>query len=89
MLLKQDIMDRDFLKKATPLTDAEIDKVISQGGDPDDKDDDSRKGELCLIDNGKVVFVKVDYLVESEADVVETDIRKIQKMHEKRKEAAS
>lgn len=83
LLLKQDYQDRDFLKQATPLTDSQIDQVVSLGGDPNDSaESSSRKGEICLIDNNnKVVFIKVDYLTDSESRIVETDISKIQSMY--------
>lgn len=84
MLFKQDFQDREFIKKATPLTDSQIDQVVTLGGDSEDEDEkNARKGEMCLIDNGKVVFVKVDYLTDSEARFVETDMKKIQKMYRK------
>lgn len=82
MLLKQDFQDRSYIKEATPLTDSQIEKLITLGGDPDDKEQgDSRRGEICLIDNGKVSFIKVDYLKQSEAKYVETDMGEIQKMY--------
>jgi len=82
MLFKQEFQDREVIKKATPLTDSQIDQVVTLGGDSEELDEkNERKGEMCLIDNGKVVFVKVDYLTESEARFVETDMNKIQKMY--------
>lgn len=80
LLLKQDYTDREFIKKSTPLTDSQIEAVLELGGDPDDQTL-NRKGEVCLINNGKVVFIKVDYLTSSEARFVETDINKIKEMY--------
>lgn len=79
-LFKQDHQDREFLQKNTVLTNSAVDKVISLGGDPNDIEDKSHKGELCLIDADKVIFVKVDYLVQTEAAVVETDTAVIKNM---------
>lgn len=83
VLLKQDIQDKEFLAKSTPLTASQIEQVCQLGGNLDDENDQkNRKGEVCLIDNqSKVVFMKVDYLEESEALIVETDMDKIQKMY--------
>lgn len=82
MLMKQDYQDRDFIKQTTPLTDSQVEQVLQLGGDPNDNDNKERKGEMCLIDNqSKVVFMKVDYLVDSESRIVETDMNKILKMY--------
>lgn len=82
LLLKQNFQDREFIKKSTPLTDSEVEQVLNLGGDPTDMEEQkSRKGEVCLIDNQRVVFLKVDYLTESEALIVETDSSKISQMY--------
>lgn len=82
-LLKQPPQDRKYILDATCLTPSQVDRVISLGGDPNERVDErnkkyNRKGEVCLIDNNsKVVFFKVDYLETSEFDIVETDMAKI------------
>lgn len=82
LLLKQDFQDRDFIKKATPLTDSQVEQVLNLGGDPNDVEQkNERRGEICLIDNLKVAFIKVDYLINSEARFVETDVNKIRAMY--------
>ena len=82
LLFKQDFLDRDYIKKATPLTDSQIEEVLALGGDPSDTAESAeRKGEVCVIDNNKVLFLKVDYLTGSEAMFVETDARKIEKLY--------
>lgn len=82
-LFKQDYQDREFLKEVTPLTDSQVSRVLSLGGDSSDSTEKSnRRGECCLIDNGKAVFLKIDYLVNSEALIVETDMEKIRKMYQ-------
>lgn len=87
VLLKQDLMDATFVRETTPLTDAQLNRVSQLGGSKNfnGEVDDSRKGELCLIDsNVKVVFMKVDYLTSSEAKVCETDPAKLAKLYGKR-----
>lgn len=81
-LFKQDYQDRAFLKEVTPLTDSQIERVLTLGGDSSDPEEKAkRRGECCLIDNGKPVFLKVDYLTGSEAIYVETDINKIKDLY--------
>lgn len=79
-LFRQDLGDKDFMLEYTPLTSSQVERVCSLG-ESDETDDDSRRGEVCLIDNNKVCFLKVDYLTGSESLIVETDINKIQKMY--------
>ena len=79
-MLKQEFQDKDFLRTTTPLTDSQIEKVCSLGHG-EDEDSNSHKGELCLIDNNRVCFLKIDYLTGSESLVVETDINKIKTMY--------
>jgi hypothetical protein len=74
-MLKQSGLDRDYLLKHPALTPSMVSKIISLGGDPNDIEDKSHKGEVCLIDNdSKVIFLKVDYLKETEAYFAETDV---------------
>lgn len=82
ILFRQDIKDRKFLMENTPLTDSQINAVVSLGGDYNDESGAVRKGEMCLIDNNsKVVFLQSEYLTGSEAAIVETDMRKISGMY--------
>lgn len=83
VMLKQDTMDRKFLQENTVLTDAQVETVLSLGGEKSDTEERyERQGELCLIDNNsKVVFLKVDYLKDSEKTIVETDIGKVKEMY--------
>lgn len=87
MILKQDYQDRDFLLEKTVLTPSQVEEVLSLGGDPNDDGellDDSRKGEVCLINNNRVVFVKADYLKTSEQYISETSMDKIAEMHNRK-----
>lgn len=79
-LFKQDPKHEEFLKNSTTLTESQIQKLLSIGGDPDDEDDVSHKGECCLIDNNRAVFIKVDYL-STEQYIVETNIAKLKQMY--------
>ena len=81
-MLKQDSMDADYLRQNTILTDSMVNRVISLGGDPNDINDKAHKGEVCLIDMDKVIFMKVKYLEETEALFAETDVSKQQRMAE-------
>ena len=73
ILLKQDARYADYLLKNTILTPAQVSRVIELGGEPNEggECEDQRKGELCIICNDKVTFVKVDYLKASEMYIVE------------------
>ena len=86
IIFKQDKMDSDFVKKVTPLTDIQLERIMGMGGGKNalGEYDDSRKGELCLIDNNiDVVFIKVDYLKETEAVICETDAENRAKLFKK------
>lgn len=89
LLLKQDFQDKEYLLKNTVLTPSQVEEVLSLGGDPNDRGEmeDAHKGEICLICNDKVSFIKVDYLKASEAYIVETEVSKINDLHTYRKEA--
>ncbi len=82
-VFKQNYRDRAWLKEALNLTNGQVEKVLSLGGDPSDKESNARKGEVCIEDNGKICFCKVDYLQAAEAVFVETDPVILQKMYQK------
>ncbi|WP_113675863.1 VirB4 family type IV secretion system protein [Vallitalea guaymasensis] len=69
-ILRHDHTDRELLKKATKLTDSQIDIVMSLD-----------IGQVCLIDKNEVVYIKVDTL-QIEKEIYETDISKIKKGYE-------
>lgn len=79
-VFKQDYQDRSWVKEALNLTNGQTDRILELGGDPSDTSED-RKGEVCIVDNGKVCFCKVDYLKAAEAVFVETDPRILQAMY--------
>ena len=82
-LLKQSIQDRNFLREATCLTDSQIDEVFNLGGQ-DENTDQKRRGEVCVIEDNRSQFIKVDYLTDTESLVVETDIAKIRELYKDR-----
>lgn len=87
LLLKQEANHEDYIRKVTRMTDAQIKMLMELGGDPMDKSQgNARKGELCMIMKGHAAFIKVDYLMDSEFEAVETDMLKIQARHERRLE---
>lgn len=81
-VFKQDYQDRAWVKEALNVTNGQVDRILELGGDPSDKGGE-RKGEVCIVDNGKVCFCKVDYLKSAEAVFVETDARILQRMYGK------
>lgn len=82
-VFKQDYQHRGFLTEKLGLTSAQADYIInSLGGNPDDDTDKNRhRGEMCIIDNKQVTFVKVDYLKRTEQLPVETDARAIRSLY--------
>ncbi len=85
-LFRHQATDRDYLRKNTCLTEAQIERVFELGIDPSDPDVSAeekkrRTGEICVIDKGRVAFIKVDYLEETEAEFVETNVEKIRKRY--------
>src|SRR5699024_9887164 len=79
-VFKQSYSDRKWDQEALNLTSGQTERVMELGGDPSDESE-SRKGEVCIVDNGKICCVKIDYLKKAEAVFVETDPRVIQEMY--------
>lgn len=80
-VFKQDYQDKSWIKEALNLTSGQVERIMELGGDPSDDKNSDRKGEVCIVDNGKVCFCKVDYLKSAEAVYVETDARYLQHMY--------
>lgn len=81
MVYKQDYQDREYIMKTLNLTDSQVDRILSLGGDPSDKTGkNARRGETCIIDNNKVAFCKVDYLKKTEALACETNAEEVRKL---------
>lgn len=80
-VFRQNYRDKKWLKETLNLTNGQVEKVLALGGDLSG-DDGSRRGEVCIEDNGKICFCKVDYLQEAEAIFVETDPVVLQKIYQ-------
>ena len=81
-LFRHNQADREYFQKNVQLTDSQIERVFMLGIDPTDPDITAeekrrRTGEICVIDKGRVAFVKVDYLENSEAEFVESNVARI------------
>lgn len=92
-IFRHDPLDRKFLQDNTELSDSQIEKIFSLGVDPSDTDiteeeKAKHRGEVCVVDKKRVAFVKIDYLRETEASFVETNIKQIAADMEKRRVAA-
>ncbi len=82
-VFKQDYQDRDWLVENLGITISQADMIVgSLGGSERNADDqrNSHKGEMCIIDNRKVCFCKVDYLKKTEALVADTDVTAVEKL---------
>lgn len=89
MIFKQDYQDRDYLMKALNLTPSQTEMILNLGGNVDDKEGkNARRGETCIVDGGRVAFVKVDYLKAVEAYAVETDLTEVRKLYSSGRKAA-
>ena len=87
-LFRHKTADREYFQNNTELTNAQIERVFSLGIDPTDPDitDEEKKrrtGEVCIIDRGRVAFIKVDYLENTEAEFVETNVEKIRSRYKR------
>ncbi len=81
-IYKQDHTDKKFLVDSVGLTEAQSQYIVnSLGGNPDDTSDQNRhRGEVCIVDNKRVCFCKVDYRKQTEALPVETDAHGIEEL---------
>ena len=75
-LLRQDAVDKDYIRETTQMSPGQMDRLFRLGGATEDGGA-AEKGQVCLVINKRAIFVQIDYLKETEMDVVETDQRKI------------
>lgn len=85
-VFKQSPSSSEFLKKNLELTDSELEHLLSLGGSGDMSDlknPNARRGEMCIVDNRKVTFCKVeyDYFKETEGFIVETSAAEVEKLY--------
>lgn len=76
-LLRQDAQDREYLAEATPLSPGQLMRLFQLGGTVGKSGSVAKKGQVCMIINKNVAFVQMDYLKNTEIEVVETDMQKI------------
>lgn len=82
-IFKQDYQDRDWLVENLGITTSQANMIVgSLGGSERNMDDEKgrHKGEMCIIDNMRVCFCKVDYLKKTEALVADTDVTAVEKL---------
>ena len=75
-LLRQDAVDKDYIQETTQMSPGQMDRLFRLGGATEDGGA-AEKGQVCMVINKRAVFVQIDYLKETEMDVVETDQQKI------------
>lgn len=93
MIFKQDYKDRDLLLKTLPITESQADMIVGVlgGNDTNAKtaaEKRKHKGEMCVIEDRKVCFVKVDYLKAAEERFVETDPEELERIYGRRQGGA-
>ena len=87
-LFRQARQDQEYLESATCLTPAQMNRMLSLGGKTKDDGSVAEKGQVCLIVNDRVTFVQVDYLKNTEIEIVETNPAVIYEHIKKRRERA-
>ena len=85
-LFRQARQDREYLESATCLTPTQIDRLLKLGGKSEENGKAAQMGQTCMIVNDHVTFVQVDYLTNSETEIVETSPAKILEHIRKRRE---
>lgn len=85
-VFQQDAGDKEYLKKELELTDAEVKQLLDLGGTGDISDlnnKNARRGEMCIVDNRKVTFCKVEYnyFKPTEKFIVETSAAEVEKIY--------
>lgn len=94
-VFRQEPQDREILKKFLNITDAQVDRILSQGQESKNNNPrinsndvnlegstNKHRGEVCVVDGGKVAFLKIDYLYNYEKYAVETDARVMNDIYE-------
>ena len=82
-VFKQGFQSRDYLIKTLGITSAQSDMIVGTlGGSGRDMEDEKKRhrGEMCIVDNKKVCFCKVDYLKETEGLLADTNAAEFERM---------
>ena len=83
MVCKQDARHKELLMHDLNLTEAQAELVCNHIGCNDDADEETKnkhRGEMCVIDGNKVIFIKVDMMPEIENISVATDAESIREI---------
>lgn len=86
-LFKHQFSAKEYLQKKINITDSQMNSIVELGGDPRETDADMvrrRRGEMCVVDNGHIYFVKVAYLKSVESFIAETDAEQRARMLKER-----
>lgn len=77
-LLRQDVQDSEYIAEATHMSPGQLAYLFQLGGTTKDDGSVADKGQVCVVINHQVAFVKIDYLKYTETDVVETNMQIIE-----------
>lgn len=83
MVCKQDPQDAEYLMKTLHLTQSQVNLLTNYIGYADEADEETKnkhRGEMCVVDTNKVVFVKVDFIRATEGLSAETSSAELRKM---------
>lgn len=84
MICKQDAQDAKHLMEKLNLTEPQARLLTSVIGYSDKDDDDEKnkhRGEMCVVDSNKVVFIKVDMIARTEARSSTTSASEIERLY--------
>lgn len=84
-LFKHELADLDYIKRVTNLTDPQCAQISTLGGGSMDPKS-IRKGECCVIDNQRPLFVNVTYLQDTEWRFAESDRDRRARLMEKERQ---
>ena len=84
-LLRQDAQDREYISESTPMTPGQMVRLFQLGGTMNKDGSVAKKGQVCMIVNQNVSFVQIDYLKNTEIEVVETNMQVIDEYLKKKR----
>lgn len=87
MICKQDPQDAKYLMETLHLTDSQVNLLTNYIGYADEADEATKnkhRGEMCVIDTNKVVFIKVDMIKATEAQSAETSAEGLREIVKKK-----
>ncbi len=83
-ILRHKDQAKEYLLSKTQLNASQVDRIMKIGYVEDDDGTDenlknAKRGEVCVQDNGRVAFIKVDYLKSVEGPLAETNMAEVKK----------